>query len=79
MQTIVINNINDEIVERFKAFAFEMGVSMSIFKDTSMVNVQAKNAPQNLHEALLNIPKADDNEDLFVSSNEPMQAVDWSE
>lgn len=88
MATLVIDNLDEDVVARFKALADEQGVSLEAFQRQVIMNVLEKsddanermaNRPRNLHEALLRIPKSDDDEDIFAREDSIMRDIDWSE
>lgn len=80
MQSIIINNLNDALVEEFKLFAKKKGVTVSVISEK---NLATNVPPKTLTEALLRIPKSEDNEDIFARK-EPKndyanREIDWSE
>lgn len=67
------------MVERFKAFAKQQGVSVSVFRREEKILSEAENTT--LNDALLAIPQLDgyDNEDIFARApqNDNHREIDW--
>lgn len=82
MATIVIDNLDAETVEQFKAFALQQGVSLSVFSGTTVTKIVQPTSTISLHDALLKIPKSDDDTDIFLRDypqTAPNRDIDWAE
>lgn len=80
VQSIIIDNLNDSLVEEFKLFAKSKGVTISIISENNLVTDAQ---PKTLTEALLRIPKSDDDEDIFAreepENDYDSREIDWSD
>ncbi|WP_230657281.1 hypothetical protein [Psychrobacter sp. I-STPA10] len=91
MATLVIDNLDEDVVACFKALADEQGVSLEAFQQKMVLDTinrnggqlasATKSRPRNLNEALLAIPKLEgyDDEDIFAREDSVMRDIDWSE
>ena len=80
MTTMVLENLNGNLLERFKQLAIETGVKFSItpteqVKDISLFD--DKLPPFN--KALLLMPRGNDNEDIFVREPSMARDIDLSD
>lgn len=79
MATILINNLDQQMLERFKTFAKQQGVSVSVFRGEEQILAEAENT--RLNDVLLAIPQVDgyDDEDIFarVSQTDNQREIDW--
>lgn len=68
MSSLLVRDLDDEIVARFKALARQNGMSVEAFHRQTIINLvhhQAMLQPRNLNEVLLNLPKITQDETLF--------------
>lgn len=63
MMSITIDNVNENLIEKFRLVAKEMG--QEIFIRPVVEKTPNKKLPP-FNQALESLPKADDNEDFFV-------------
>lgn len=80
MTTIMIDNVSNSAVERFKQIAAEEGVTISVFERREENHQRAKQS-KTIHEVLLSIPKIDghDVDALFERGAQEYahREIDW--
>lgn len=81
MTTLLINDLNDDLVNIFRELASKFGAKTQIITSQNLDPNLTETLPKNLSEALLAIPQLDgyDDEDIFASDNSPMRDIEWME
>ena len=72
MSSLLVRNLDDEIVAKFKSLAMQSGMSIEAFHRQAIINLvqnKAKLQPRNLNEVLLNLPKLDQKDTIFERDN----------
>ena len=60
MSSLLVRNLDDDIVKQFKALAMQNGLSVEAFHRQTIINLvenKAELQPRNLNEVLLKLPK----------------------
>lgn len=78
MTSLLINDLNDDLVGIFRELATKFGANTQIITNPNQLT-NSNIATKNLSEVLLAIPQLDgyDNEDIFASDKAPMRDVEW--
>ncbi|WP_034279179.1 FitA-like ribbon-helix-helix domain-containing protein [Alkanindiges illinoisensis] len=60
MSSLLVRNLDDDIIAQFKALAMQRGLSVEAFHRQTIINLvenKAELQPRNLNEVLLKLPK----------------------
>lgn len=79
MSSLLVRDLDDEIVSQFKNLAKQNGMSIEAFHRQTIINLvhhQAKLQPRNLNEVLLSLPKLTQDETLFERDTSFSRHVD---